>query len=101
MSIFKKKFNKNYTKIREARIVEDVDDFKNISMRLTDEKSLKFVNGVWLVLKKSQTTGNVDDAAELLQENQNLQEKNSMMNAKLDILLDLMAETLTEKDYMK
>lgn len=101
MSIFKKKFNKKAAQTREARIVEDIDDFKNISIRLTDEKSLKFVNGVWLVLKKSQAMGNADDASELLESNQNLQVKNAMLNAKLDILLDLMAETLTEKDLMK
>lgn len=97
MSIFRKKFAKNSAKPREARIVEDIDDFKNISMRLTDEKSIKFVDGVWLVLKKNQIQENVDDASELLRTNQNLQEKNAMLNAKLDILLDLMAETLTEK----
>lgn len=98
MPIFKKNFVKKPLKAtaRESRLVEDVDDFKNISLKLSDKNTLKFVNGVWMVLKKNQAT-DFDDAVELVKTNQKLEEEKTMLTAKMDILLDLLSETISEK----
>lgn len=100
MPIFKKNFVKKPLKLttRESRLVEEVDDFKNIAVKLSDKNTLKFVNGVWMVMKKNQ--GNVNDAIELVKTNQRLEEENTMLTAKMDILLDLLSETLLEKEKL-
>lgn len=99
MPIFRKNFVKKPQKstARESRLVEEVDDFKNIALKLSDKNTLKFVNGVWMVLKKNQAE-NVDDAIELVRTNQKLEEENTMLTAKIDIMLDLLSETLVEKE---
>lgn len=95
MPIFRKKVQKQ--KSRESKLVEDIDDFKNISLRVTDSKVLKFVSGSWIVLKKNQAADNLDDATELIKENRKLDDENRMLNAKVDILLDLLSEHVAEK----
>lgn len=99
MPIFRKNFVKKPLKstAREFRLVEEVDDFKNIALKLSDKNTLKFVNGVWMVLRKNQAE-NVDDAIELVRTNQKLEEENTMLTAKMDIMLDLLSETLVEKE---
>ena len=101
MPIFKKNFGKKSAKVRESRLVENIDDFKNITLKLSDKNTLKFVDGVWLVLKKNQLNDNMDDAAELLKSNQQLREENSMTMAKMDILLDLLSETLSGTEMVE
>lgn len=91
MPIFKKNFSKKSSKARESRLIEDIEDFKNITIKLSDKSTLKFADGVWLVLKKNQTSDNME---ELLKSKQKLKEQNNMLTAKIDILLDLLSETL-------
>lgn len=97
MPIFRKKVHK---KTRESRLVEDVEDFKNITLRVSDTKVLKFVSGSWIALKKNQTAESVDDASDvttLIRDNRKLEDENRMLTAKIDILLDLLTETVAEK----
>lgn len=103
MPIFAKKHGKPLQP-REGRLVtvpkltEDVDDFKNIVLKLDDDKALKFVNGVWMNLKRNQSAESIDDTVKLQKSNQKLEEEKNMLTAKVDILLDLLSESLAEKD---
>lgn len=103
MPIFVKKHSKPLQP-REGRLItvpklaEEVDDFKNIVLKLDDDKALKFVNGVWMNLKKNQSAESIDDAVKLQKNNQRLEEEKNMLHAKVDILLDLLSESLAEKD---
>lgn len=97
MPIFRKKAQK---KTRESRLVEDVEDFKIITLRVSDTKVLKFVSGSWVALKKNQTSESVDDGSDvssLIKDNRKLEDENRMLTAKIDILLDLLTETVAEK----
>lgn len=98
MPIFRKKVQKT----RESRLVEDVEDFKNITLRVSETKVLKFVSGSWIALKKNQAMESVDDASDttvssLIRDNRKLDEENRMLLTKVDILLDLLSETVAEK----
>lgn len=94
MPIFSKNFSKKSTHVRESRLVEDIDDFKNLVIKLSDKNTLKFVGGEWLVIKKNLSSDNADDVSELVKYNLKLKEENNMMSVKMDILLDLLSETL-------
>lgn len=80
--------------------MEEVDDFKSIELKLCDEKTLRFVDGVWMSLKKNHTAEHVDDVSKLHKTNQKLDEENIMLTAKMDILLDLLSEALAERETM-
>lgn len=94
MPIFKKKSSKKRSV--ESQITEDLDDFKNISLNLCDKKNLKFVNGVWIVLN-NQSTESGDSTSELVKTNQSLERENFMLNAKMEILVDMLSETLAKE----
>lgn len=100
MPIFKKSLAKKSAKTRESRLVEDIDDFKTITLKVSEKNTIKFVDGEWLLLKKNQSSDNVDDASELLKNNQKLKEENNVMVAKMDILLDLLTESLSGKEVL-
>ncbi|CRK97349.1 CLUMA_CG010740, isoform A [Clunio marinus] len=101
MPMFAKKFTKLQLKPRESRLstapklTEEVDDFKRIELKLSNDKSLTFVNGVWINLKKNE---DLDDVTKTLKKNQKLQEQNIMLNAKIEILLDLLTEAVCENE---
>lgn len=104
MPIFVKKFTKHPIKAREGRLnsvpklVEEVDDFKrNITFKLDEDKKLKFVDGVWMNLRSNNSAENEDDVAKVHKTNQKLEGENRMLNAKMDILMDLLSEALAER----
>lgn len=94
MPIFKRKVSKKRSV--ESQITEDLDDFKSITINLCDKKNIKFVNGVWIVLN-NQSTESVDSTSELVKTNQTLERENYMLNAKMEILVDLLSETLAKE----
>lgn len=106
MPIFTKKFSKKSpSKPRNRlnsvpKIAEDIDDFKNISIKLDDEKVLKFVDGFWISSKKSSLADD-DGILKLVQHNKKLEEEKTMLNAKLEICLDLLTETVAEKEAIE
>jgi Chibby family len=107
MPIFVKKFGKkSLPKPRESRLnsvpklSEELDSFKNISIKFDDEKVVKFVNGVWISSKKSGLGENDDETMKLVTLNKKLEEEKMMLSAKLEICLDLLSETIAEKDSM-
>jgi len=104
MPIFpQRKFTFKHPKQRELRLNsvpkynEDIDDFKNIKIKLSNEKELQFVDGEWISIKKSQQEG-FDDVARLVRENKRLENENSTLNVKMDIMLDLLTECISEKE---
>lgn len=107
MPIFVKKFGKKcLPKPRESRLssvpklAEEVDAFRKISIKFDDEKVLKFVNGVWISSKKSNSGENDDEVLKLVTQSKILEEEKMMLNAKLEICLDLLSETIAEKELM-
>lgn len=103
MPIFVKKFSPKPPRVRDSRLssvaklVEEVNDFKNIKLKLHDDKELRFVDGVWMNLKKSHLE-NIDDVSKLHKVKQKLEEENSMYQIKMDILLDLLSECISERE---
>ena len=104
MPIFpQRKFTFKHPKQRELRLNsvpkynEDIDDFKDIKIKLSNERELQFVDGEWINVKKSQQEG-FDDVARLVRENKKLQNENSNLNVKMDIMLDLLTECICEKE---
>lgn len=97
------KFTTKNSKPRASRLdsapkyTEDINDFKNIKLKLSDDKEFQFIDGVWMNLKKNQHE-NVDDVGKLIKKNQKLEEENAMMNVKMDIMLDLLSECVSEKE---
>lgn len=94
MPIFKRKLAKKRSV--ESQITEGLDDFKNITLKLCDKKNIKFVNGVWIVLN-NQSTESADSTLELVKANQSLVKENFMLNAKMEILIDMLSETLAKE----
>jgi len=105
MPIFTKKFTQKAPKARDGRdssvpkLTEELDDFKNIKLKLSDDKELRFVDGTWMSLKKG-TTDNIDDVVKLQKQKQKLEDENSMYAVKMDIMLDLLSECVSEVDLM-
>ena len=104
MPIFpQRKFTFKHPKQRELRLNsvpkynEDIDDFKNIKIKLSNERELQFVDGEWISIKKSQQEG-FDDVGRLVRENKRLENENSTLNVKMDIMLDLLTECISEKE---
>lgn len=104
MPIFpQRKFTFKHPKQRELRLNsvpkynEDIDDFKNIKIKLSNEKELQFVDGEWISIKTNQQDG-FDDVAKLVRENKKLENENSTLNVKMDIMLDLLTECISEKE---
>ncbi|CAG9798175.1 unnamed protein product [Chironomus riparius] len=80
-----------------AKYNEDIDDFKNIKIKLSNERELQFVDGEWISINKSQQE-EFDDTARLVRENKRLENENSTLNVKMDIMLDLLTECISEKE---
>ena len=55
------------------------------------------MDGEWINIKKSQQEG-FDDVARLVRENKRLENENSTLNIKMDIMLDLLTECISEKE---
>lgn len=104
MPIFpQRKFALKHPKQRESRLNsvpkynEDMDDFKNIKIKLSNEREIQFVDGTWISVNKSQREG-TDDVEKLVRENKALESENSALTVKMDIMLDLLTECILEKE---
>jgi hypothetical protein len=67
---------------------------------LNDDKEFQFVDGMWVYLKKGQHE-NIDDINKIVKKSQKLEEENTAVNMKMDIMLDLLAELMTENETLK
>lgn len=104
MPIFpQRKSTFKHPKHRESRLNsvpkynEDIDDFKNIKIKLNNEREIQFVDGTWISIKKNQPEGS-DDVEKLVKENKRLENENQVLNVKMDIMLDLLTECISEKE---
>lgn len=104
MPIFSKKFDIKNIPQRIKRdgscpqIQEKLDDFKVIQINLMNKKKLKFVDGTWIL---SQQSGDVDDIATMRKRLQKLEEMNNLNQIKVDILLDMLTENLSELKILR
>ncbi|XP_036923710.1 protein chibby homolog 1 [Sturnira hondurensis] len=85
---------------RSAREVELGLDYGTPTMNLAGQ-SLKFENGHWIA--EAGISGGVDqrEALRLRKRNQQLEEENSLLQMKVDLLLDMFSETTAEFQIMK
>ncbi|NXT34502.1 CBY1 protein, partial [Pelecanoides urinatrix] len=63
-------------------------------------QSLKFENGQW-VAESGSFTGDHREMQRLRKRNQQLEEENNLLRLKVDILLDMLAETTAESHLME
>lgn len=104
MPLFNKKFESKSIPARSGRcniefppISEDLDDFLNIGINL-NSKSFTFVKGNWLQSNKKE---DIDDFGRLNDKIKNLEEENNMNQVKIDVLLDLLTENVSELNAVK
>jgi uncharacterized protein YlxW (UPF0749 family) len=106
MPLFTKSFSKRKpTKPRNRlssapKLDESIDDFRNVKIKFDDEKFVKFVEGVWMSSKKSPAVDD-EEVLKLVKHNKKLEEEKNMLNAKLEICLDLLTETVAEKEAIE
>uniref|UniRef100_A0A182MLW9 Chibby n=1 Tax=Anopheles culicifacies TaxID=139723 RepID=A0A182MLW9_9DIPT len=116
MPIFQKKFAPKVAPPRAQRLnigcpppVEDLDDFRTITLNLVD-KQLCFIDGVWLNGLKAVpggpgTSGTgvnlTDDLLRMKRRMKALEQENNMLQVKLDVLVDLLTENVIELNEIK
>uniref|UniRef100_A0A7N4PY48 Chibby family member 1, beta catenin antagonist n=2 Tax=Sarcophilus harrisii TaxID=9305 RepID=A0A7N4PY48_SARHA len=85
---------------RSTREVELGLDYGAPTLNLAGQ-SLKFENGQWIA--ESGTCGGVDrrEAQRLRKRNKQLEEENNLLRVKVEILLDMLAETTAESHLME
>ncbi|XP_054438511.1 protein chibby homolog 1 isoform X2 [Pteronotus mesoamericanus] len=85
---------------RSTREVELGLDYGTPTMNLAGQ-NLKFENGHWIA--ETGISGGVDqrEALRLRKRNQQLEEENSLLQMKVEILLDMFSETTAEFQIMK
>lgn len=106
MPIFSKKFDIKTIPNRGKRqaancppIQEKFADYETISVNLSGQRQLKFVNGEWLLTQSSSC--NVDDINALKRKVHKLEEENNLNQVKVDVLLDMLTENLAELDVLR
>lgn len=105
MPIFSKKFDVKTLPSRGKRhtincppIQEKLDDYETISVILSGQRQLKFVDGEWLL---TQSSSNGDDVNALKRKVQKLEEENNLNQVKVDVLLDMLTENLAELNVLR
>lgn len=105
MPIFSKKFEIKSIPPRGKRqnincppIQEKLDDFYTININL-NKKHLKFVEGTWI--QTQQSTYDTDDITTMKRKVQKLEEENNLNQIKVDVLLDMLTENLSELSVLK
>ncbi|XP_055384957.1 protein chibby homolog 1 [Condylostylus longicornis] len=78
-------------------ITEDLNDFKDITLNLNN-KELKFIDGMWIYLNKK---NDLDDIQKLNKKLKHIEEENNINQVKVEILLDLLTESVSEIDLLK
>lgn len=105
MPIFSKKFEIKHIPPRAKRYIncpqiqEKINDFQIVQLNL-NKKKLKFVNGTWSLSQQSShdTDINIDINKKKLQK---LEEENNLKQVKIDVLLDMLTENLTELNIIR
>lgn len=104
MPIFSKKFDIKSIPPRNKRnnangapIQEKIDEFGDITLNL-DKRKLKFVDGTWMLTQSDCST---DEVAELKRKIQKLEEENNLNQIKVDVLLDMLTENLSELNLLR
>lgn len=105
MPIFsnRSKFTLKQSKPREGRldaveklnVDEEINDFKNIKLKLNVDNELHFIDGCWINLNKKQTS-NIDDVAKVLKENHKLEHEKRVLELKMKIMLNLLTSEHSE-----
>lgn len=105
MPIFphRSKFSLKPPKAREGRLSsapkftenEDIDDFKNIKLKLDSESELHFIDGNWINLNKKHST-NIDAVSKVLKENHKLEQDKRVLEMKMKIMLNLLTSERSE-----
>ena len=103
MPIFVKKFSSKSSTPRITNVlskVEPIDGFReNIKLMIDHSEEIHFVDGNWLCIHKS------DDCTDLKKCNSKdltaLRTQNSLYQIKIDILLDLLSEKMSESHFYK
>ncbi|NXY91258.1 CBY1 protein, partial [Alcedo cyanopectus] len=83
---------------RTTREIELGLEYGTPSMNLAGQ-NLKFENGQW-VAESGSFTGNHRETQRLRKRNQQLEEENNLLRLKVDILLDMLAETTAESHLL-
>lgn len=104
MPIFSKKFDIKSIPARNKRynagcpqIQEKLDEYRTIQINLT-RKKLKFIDGTWIL---TQNSADVDDVGALKRKLQKLEEENNLNRIKVDVLLDMLTENLSEMNLLR
>lgn len=103
MPIFSKKFDIKNIPQRSKRdgtsshIQEKLDDYQVIQLNLANKKKLKFVDGTWIVTQQ----GDLDDVIAMQKRLQKLEEENNLNQIKVDVLLDMLTENLSELKMLR
>lgn len=117
MPIFQKKSNFKQSPTRTGRLSEtvcprviDSSDPKNLRLDLLDEKELRFVDGIWVQRgtggggsgPNARTTElQVDDFLKLKSKMDKLEQENNLLQAKVDILVDMLTENICQAEAEK
>lgn len=104
MPIFSKKFDiksvpqRNKRDGNSSHIQEKLDDFQVIQLNLNNKKKLKFVDGTWIVAHQAADT---DDITLMRKRLHKLEEENNLNQIKVDVLLDMLTENMTELKILR
>jgi hypothetical protein len=108
MPIFVKKFSPKLSAPRESRpnigvpkIEEDINDFRKIKIGIDENSELRFVDGVWIGVNNGKESEILSDVSRIKKKAAILEQENQMYQAKIDILLDLLTENISELNAIK
>lgn len=74
---------------------EEINDFKNIKLKLESENELHFIDGNWINLNLKQSS-NIDAIAKMVKENQKLEHDKRLLEMKMKIMLNLLTSERSE-----
>lgn len=84
------------------RVIKSTDDCKSLHLNLTNDKELRFVDGIWIQHSghsKSTTELNVDDLLKLKGKMDRLEQENNLLQVKVDVLIDLLTENMCKEEF--
>lgn len=92
-----KRQNINYPLVHE-----ELNDLNNINLTL-NKTTLKFHNGTWLQLdQQGRSNGAPDENSSIVKQKlRQMEEENNLNQLKIDLLLDMLTENLSELNVLK
>lgn len=88
--------------INIPKLDQDIDDFRdNIKITIDESNELRFVDGEWITVTDRNRDVDVSDISRMKKKASILEQENQMLNAKIDILLDLLTENISELNAIK